>query len=126
MMTAKYELDFGFPSLNDDKEPDTKTLNGYQMKASATAIYPSAYAITYPALGLAGEAGEVANKVKKMVRDGTLDRSGIASELGDCLWYIAALARDINIDLCDIALENLAKLNKRKEDGTLKGSGDNR
>ena len=126
MMTAKYELDFGFPSLNDDKEPDTKTLNGYQMKASATAIYPSAYAITYPALGLAGEAGEVANKVKKMVLDGTLDRSGIASELGDCLWYIAALARDLNIDLCDIALENLEKLNKRKEDGTLKGSGDNR
>jgi hypothetical protein len=44
-------LTLGFLGLNDDKEPDTKTLNGYQMKASATAIYPSAYAITYPALG---------------------------------------------------------------------------
>jgi NTP pyrophosphatase (non-canonical NTP hydrolase) len=60
----------------------------------STAIYPSTAAILYPALGLAGEAGEVANKVKKIIRDNAFDRGGIAAELGDCLWYIAALARD--------------------------------
>jgi NTP pyrophosphatase (non-canonical NTP hydrolase) len=102
------------------------TLNQYQDAASKTAIYSSTHQILYPALGLAGEAGEVANKVKKMIRDNNFDRNGIAAEIGDVLWYLAALSRDLNIDLHDIALENLKKLYDRKARGTLKGSGDNR
>mgnify|MGYP000232881399 FL=1 len=102
------------------------TLSSYQKAASSTAIYPTQHAITYPALGLAGEAGEVANKVKKIIRDGKLDKAALKGEIGDCLWYIAALCRDLNIDLGDVAKANLEKLQDRKARGTLKGSGDNR
>ena len=98
----------------------------YQLSASSTAIYPDNYKILYPALGLAGEAGEVANKVKKMIRDNNFDRQGIAAELGDVLWYVAALYRDLNLDLHDIAFQNLEKLYGRKARGTLGGSGDKR
>lgn len=102
------------------------TLSSYQKVAASTAIYPTQHAITYPALGLAGEAGEVANKVKKIIRDGKLDKSALGAEIGDCLWYIAALCRDLNLDLGDIAKANLEKLQDRKARGTLKGSGDKR
>jgi NTP pyrophosphatase (non-canonical NTP hydrolase) len=102
------------------------SMNDYQNMASKTAIYNSTHSILYPALGLAGEAGEVANKVKKMIRDGNFDRQGIAAEIGDVLWYVAALSRDLNIDLHDIALQNLEKLYDRKSRGTLGGSGDKR
>jgi NTP pyrophosphatase (non-canonical NTP hydrolase) len=102
------------------------TLSSYQKGPSSTAIYPTQHAITYPALGLAGEAGEVANKVKKIIRDGKLDKAALKGEIGDCLWYIAALCRDLNIDLGDVAKANLEKLQDRKARGTLKGSGDNR
>jgi NTP pyrophosphatase (non-canonical NTP hydrolase) len=102
------------------------TLSSYQRAASSTAIYPTQHAITYPALGLAGEAGEVANKVKKIIRDGKLDKASLKAEIGDCLWYIAALCRDLNVDLGDVAKANLEKLQDRKARGTLKGSGDTR
>ena len=82
----------------------------YSEFAEKTAIYPEEAEIVYPALGLAGEAGEVANKVKKMIRDDRLDRDAIASELGDCLWYIAALCRDLNVDMASVARKNLDKL----------------
>ena len=100
--------------------------NSYQRNASKTAIYPDEHRILYPALGLAGEAGEVANKVKKIIRDGKLDKSALGAEIGDCLWYIAALCRDLNLDLGEIAKANLEKLQDRKARGTLKGSGDKR
>lgn len=104
----------------------TKTMgmNDYQNMAAKTAIYSSAHQLLYPALGLAGEAGEVANKIKKMLRDNNFDRDGVAAELGDVLWYVAALARDLNVDLQDLAMQNLEKLYGRKERGTLGGSGD--
>ena len=102
------------------------TLSSYQKVAASTAIYPTQHAITYPALGLAGEAGEVANKVKKIIRDGKLDKSALGAEIGDCLWYIAALCRDLNLDLGEIAKANLEKLQDRKARGTLKGSGEKR
>lgn len=103
----------------------------YQLSASSTAIYPDNYKILYPALGLAGEAGEVANKVKKIVRDGPENmpkdwRDQLASEIGDVLWYCAALATDLNLSLATIASQNEAKLRRRKEADTLGGSGDNR
>ena len=102
------------------------TLTEYQNASASTAIYPASVQILYPALGLAGEAGEVANKVKKIVRDGKLDKEGIASELGDCLWYIAAICRDLGINMGEVASDNLAKLAKRKQNNTLQGNGDNR
>ena len=83
------------------------TLSSYQRAASSTAIYPTQHAIIYPALGLAGEAGEVANKVKKIIRDGKLDKAALKGEIGDCLWYLANLCRDLNIDLGDVAKANL-------------------
>lgn len=98
----------------------------YQKLAEKTAIYKDTHRILYPALGLAGEAGEVANKVKKMLRDGTFDRQAIADEVGDVLWYIAALCRDLNVSMNDLALGNLEKLHSRKARGTLGGSGDKR
>ena len=101
-------------------------LNDYQKAASRTAIYKAEHSILYPALGLAGEAGEVSNKVKKMLRDGNFDKQGIAAEIGDVLWYLAALSRDLNINLHDLAMQNLEKLYGRKARGTLTGSGDKR
>jgi len=103
----------------------------YQKDAKETAIYPSNLKILYPALGLAGEAGEVANKVKKIARDhkGKMPedwRHQIASEIGDVLWYCSALASDINVPLGEIAYNNLQKLGKRKKSGTIGGSGDSR
>ena len=86
--------------------------NSYQRSAAGTAIYPEQHRITYPALGMAGEAGEVANKVKKLIRDGPENRpetwrEDIASEIGDVLWYCAALASDLNLSLGMIAAQNL-------------------
>jgi len=105
--------------------------NSYQRSAAGTAIYPDQHKITYPALGMAGEAGEVANKVKKLIRDGPENRpdtwrEDIASEIGDVLWYCASLASDLNLSLGMIAAQNLIKLDKRKAKGTLGGSGDTR
>ena len=98
----------------------------YQDMASDTAVYKAEHAVIYPALGLAAEAGEVANKVKKILRDGNFNREAIADEVGDCLWYIAALCRDLEIDMAEVAVNNLAKLKSRQERGKIKGSGDNR
>ena len=80
-------------------------------------------------LGLVGESGEVAEKIKKIVRDGKdikTESHEIAKELGDVLWYVAAVARDINYSLQVIAAMNIQKLESRKERGVLQGNGDNR
>ena len=105
---------------------ETVGLNEYQAKAVVTAIYPEAANITYPAMGLANEAGEVLGKVKKIIRDGTFSREDILDELGDVLWYAAALARDLNSELSEVAQRNLDKLVSRKERGVIGGSGDKR
>ncbi len=85
----------------------------------------------YPTLGLAGETGEVCEKVKKVIRDngGNFDAdavSAIRKELGDVLWYVARLAAELGLDMEDVAAENLNKLASRKERGQLHGSGDDR
>ncbi len=102
------------------------SLNYYQTQAYSLAKYPQTYAIVYPALGLAGEAGEVAEKVKKFLRDDTWDEDAVIKELGDVLWYIAALASDLGVSLEHVAQTNLDKLFSRKERNVLSGSGDNR
>lgn len=104
----------------------------YQRRAGDTAVYPDVgHNIIYPTLGLAGEAGETANKVKKIIRDqhGVLTdpaRAAIAEELGDILWYVARLASEIGADLDAIAEANLAKLADRKARNAIGGSGDKR
>lgn len=101
----------------------------YQKRANATAIYDSKFSILYPTLGLAGEAGEVAEKVKKIIRDNKSivdERQDVAKELGDVLWYVAAVARDIGYSLEVIAEMNIEKLESRKERGVIQGNGDNR
>lgn len=105
------------------------TFNSYQEDAAKTAIYKNK--LIYPVLGLVGEAGEVANKVKKILRDkdGKLDvddKDSISKELGDVLWYLAACATDLGIDMNELAVKNLEKLNSRAERNTISGSGDNR
>lgn len=114
-MKEKYKMDF----------------NKYQETAVETAIYPDTHRILYPALGMAGEAGEVANKVKKIIRDGTENmpddwKDQLASEIGDVLWYCAALANDLGMPLALIAAQNRDKLLERKQKGTISGSGDKR
>ena len=107
-------------------------LNDYQQKSRRTAFYPNLGSNTiYPTLGLVGEAGEVADKVKKVLRDnnGEFDldvKKGIMYELGDVLWYIAQLSTELGFDLNDIANENLDKLKSRAIRGKISGSGDKR
>ena len=104
----------------------------YQINARKTAIYPSLGSnYVYPTLGLVGESGEVAEKVKKVIRDknGVFDQEtliGLKKELGDVLWYVSNICSELNFSLEDIAQENLNKLKKRSLEGKIKGSGDNR
>lgn len=101
--------------------------NQYGEFVKSMKVYPEKHAIVYPALGLAGEAGEIAEKVKKWLRgDRELDREGLLKELGDPLWYIASLADDLGFTLQDVVNANVEKLSSRKERGVLKGSGDSR
>ena len=101
------------------------TFDEYQEFARSTAIYPEDCKVVYPTLGLCGESGEVAEKIKKHMRDGrTL--VGVGLELGDVLWYISALADDLGVTLEEIAQANVAKLSSRMERNKITGDGDNR
>ncbi len=108
------------------------TFDEYQKRSRETAIYPDqGRNYVYPTLGLAGEAGEVSEKVKKLIRDkgGRVDdeaRAQVEKELGDVLWYVAQLATEMGLSLSAVAEKNIAKLASRRERGALGGSGDNR
>lgn len=106
------------------------TLNDYQHDAMQLAFYPNRGEgdLTYPVLGLVGEAGEVAEKLKKKLRDGVPEnwRTDMGREIGDVLWYVAAIADELGFTLADIAAMNLVKLNSRKSRDALSGSGDYR
>ena len=106
-------------------------LDAYQEAARRTAIYQDRHKVIYPALGLASEAGEVAGKVKKALRDrdGAFEPdqiSALKDELGDVLWYVAVLADDLGLSLEAIAADNVAKLASRQQRGALGGEGDRR
>ena len=106
-------------------------LSEYQQLSRRTAEYPREAWLAYPALGLAGEAGEVAEHAKKAIRDdgGMVTderRAAMRKELGDVLWYVAQLASELGLELDDIAEANLAKLLSRQRRGVLSGSGDER
>ncbi|MDD5568909.1 MAG: nucleoside triphosphate pyrophosphohydrolase family protein [Candidatus Pacebacteria bacterium] len=108
------------------------TFEEYQIEARKTAVYPDKdNNFIYPTLGLAGEAGEVAEKIKKVLRDsgGVVSdekKAEITKELGDVLWYVANLSKELNIPLEEVAQKNIEKLKSRQERNELHGSGDNR
>ncbi len=109
-----------------------KDFDNYQKQCKKTAIYPKiGKNFTYPTIGLMGEAGEVANKVKKIIRDddGKITkekRADLKAEIGDVLWYIAQLSTELKLKLSDIAKYNVDKLTYRKKENKIYGSGDNR
>ena len=104
----------------------------YQEKAKETALYPKANpSWVYPALGLAGESGEIMNKLKKIIRDSNFEVSEekleeLEGEFGDILWYVAMLCTEFGLNLDEVAQNNIQKLSSRKERGTLHGDGDKR
>lgn len=110
----------------------------YQSEARKTRVYPSESNVIYPALKMAGEAGEVAQAVGKYLRGDYPQlpeepiwhsqefREVMRRELGDVLWYIAALCDDLSLDMNDVAKTNIKKLRWRKATGTIRGTGDNR
>lgn len=116
------------------------SFSDYQKKAFETAL-PSAQRLDYMTLGLVSEAGEIAGKVKKLIRDNEALQNGqlsssdpsiseklyeIKKEIGDVCWYVAGLATVLGVDLEDLARQNLEKLADRKARGAIQGSGDNR
>lgn len=104
----------------------------YQAASRKTVVYPNpGHNFIYPTLGLAGEAGEVAEKIKKLIRDndGVVDdqkKEEIEKELGDVLWYVSQLATEFNLSLDQIADKNIKKLYSRLDRGVIHGNGDNR
>lgn len=109
------------------------SMDEYQERAFSTAIYPGAGEgnLVYPTLGLNGEAGEIAEKVKKVIRDtdGAVTpelRETLKGEIGDCLWYVAVLSRELGLSLDEVAQGNLDKLASRRDRGRISGSGDDR
>lgn len=108
----------------------------YQKEAYKTAKYPgSGDNFTYPTLGLVSEAGEIADKIKKLSRDKNVhqpselhddQRQELLKEAGDVLWYVACLVTELQADLGDVASKNLEKTQSRMQRGQLGGSGDNR
>lgn len=113
-------------------------MNHYQSEAAKTSIYPKLKTKddvhlpwVYAVIGLSGECGEIAEKFKKIIRDkggvvSNEDKHLITKELGDVMWYLANIAKDLNIKLNTVAKENIKKLKSRKKRGKIMGSGDNR
>jgi NTP pyrophosphatase (non-canonical NTP hydrolase) len=124
------------PSPQSPQIMELMTFTDYQITSSATAVYPDkdslgGSGIIYCALGLCGETGEVAEKIKKVLRDhnGQFHADTIAAiklELGDVLWYIAQLATKLGLSLDAIAKANIQKTQDRQKRGQLGGSGDDR
>lgn len=108
---------------------NTDLLDNYLEFTRLTAKYPPEQAIEYTVLGLVSEAGEVAGKLKKFIRDGTEFedlQKDMAKELGDCLWYIFRCADEFGLEPASLFTGNVQKLQKRVYNDTISGSGDNR
>ena len=142
MLSAAVQKKLWEDALEDFEDGVKFTLNAYQKEASVTSGFsPRLYMkdaqgaevevpYVYPALGL-GEAGEVQNKIKKIMRDGNGSitkemREAIKGELGGLLWYIAETARNVNLTLQDVAVYNITQLRDRAVRNVINGSGDNR
>lgn len=119
-----------FVSRCEEADPRLN-FDDYQTATTRTAVFPESIGLLYTALGINGEAGEVAEFVKKLYRDhsGVVDfdfRQSVMKEVGDVLWYLAQFCRMAEISLEDCARENLEKLASRKDRGMIHGSGDDR
>lgn len=119
------------PEAGESSYDRVVDLAEYQRRSRRTAEYPREAWLAYPALGLSGEAGEVAEHAKKAIRDDEGEvseerRGAMAKELGDVLWYVAQLASELGLDLDEIAQTNLDKLLSRQRRGVLSGNGDDR
>ncbi|MDO4612431.1 MAG: nucleoside triphosphate pyrophosphohydrolase family protein [Candidatus Saccharibacteria bacterium] len=111
-------------------------LDKYQKQAAEFDLFETTADLSAPGflekvLGLVGEAGEAADKVKKILRDkggraSEEDKAEIVKELGDVLWYVANVARSLGVSLSEVAEGNIEKLSSRKKRGKISGSGDNR
>ena len=106
-------------------------IQDYTLLTNQTAIYPEAgtgkdIELYYLALGLVSESGEVAGKIKKLIRDGKLNQGDLAYELGDVFWYLVRLCEAIGYSPENIMEININKLLKRTENGTIQGNGDHR
>lgn len=108
-------------------------INDYQREASTTAKYPLDKGLEYCVLGLTSEAGEVAGKLKKYIRDDDTSlplsnkrHDELVSELGDVLWYVAMIATELNVSLNEVASNNISKLKDRQQRDVISGDGDNR
>ena len=117
----------------ETEEKEMLTFDEYQERAKTTAVYPGRGEgnFVYPALGLAGESGEVCEKIKKAIRDDggrlTDERKALlAKELGDVLWYVATLSTELGLSMGEVAGANLDKLAARKAAGKIHGDGDER
>ncbi|KKQ80418.1 MAG: putative pyrophosphatase [Parcubacteria group bacterium GW2011_GWC2_38_7] len=108
------------------------TFAEYQIESKKTALYPNKGSnYIYPVLGLAGESGEVAEKIKKVIRDdggivSEVKKEEIKKEIGDVLWYLAQICSELGLSFDEAAKGNIEKLMSRMERGVLHGSGDNR
>lgn len=135
-LNGEYYFRYCIPEIQTLQQATIKTGKGitfteYQERIRKTAVYPEHLKVLYPSLGLSGETGEVCEKIKKVFRDkgGEFSEESvieIKKELGDVLWYIQALCNDLGLDLEDVALSNIEKLESRKERGKINGNGDNR
>ena len=104
-------------------------MNQYQEAARETAIFPKDKSLMYLTLGICGEAGEIAEKVKKHIRDNTSHhqlRESLILEIGDVMWYLANLADAIHVDMDWIAIQNIEKIKSRMNRNKIQGNGDNR
>jgi NTP pyrophosphatase (non-canonical NTP hydrolase) len=120
-----------FKQETENETEGVESLHNYQLFVRSTKVYSEEHHLIYPVLGLVNEAGEVAGKVKKLMRDDdgqlTQERfNDIVSELGDVLWYVTAVADDLGISISDVFYENFMKIKSRAQRGVIKGSGDNR
>tara|TARA_R100001377_G_scaffold32179_1_gene17570 strand:- start:221 stop:604 length:384 start_codon:yes stop_codon:yes gene_type:complete len=127
MITEKDVADLRYyDKFKEDGTPQNE-LAAYSQWAEGLVLTKGYTRLLENILGIVGEAGEVAEKLKKSLRDGaTFDKEGVKLELGDVLYYIAITANGIGSNLQEIAELNIKKLNSRKERGVLQGSGDNR
>ena len=128
-MINETDLDaFGYWAPDDDfTEFARSDFDNYQLAVDELMLTTGTTRLMENTLGLVGETGEVAEKLKKHIRDGTpLDKEGMTKELGDVLFYLAGLGYHLDIRLSDIANMNLEKLYDRQKRGVLQGSGDNR
>jgi NTP pyrophosphatase (non-canonical NTP hydrolase) len=113
------------------QEEEKMEFNEYQKRAANLNFCPPEFKLVHAVLGLAGEAGEVCEKFKKLYRDkqGEMTKEfveDVKKEISDCLWYMADICTLLDIKLNDVAVTNISKLEDRLARGVINGSGDNR